>query len=156
MERSFVAAKPLQAVKLGAVGGVLLLGVAAWFGVFGSQGQLLVLLLGPVVGIAVAAVVIAEGAYLLYRWATGDASAGSVVADRPGYALVRGVELAAAVAGPTFIAATFGSFGDGQMPAPAAIGLALIMGAAAVAVAAAVLCRCLVELYLHRSNRTSV
>lgn len=155
MERSFVAAKPLQAVKLGAVGGVLLLGVAAWFGVFGSNGQLLVLVLGPFVGVAVAVVVIAEGAYLLYRWASSDASAASVVADRPAYALVRGVELAAAVAGPAFIAAMFASFGDGPMPAPAAVGLALIMGAAAVAVVATVICRCLVELYLHRSNRTA-
>lgn len=153
MEQSFVAAKPLQAVKLGAVGGVILLGVAAWFGAFGSQGQLLVLLLSPLVGVALAAVVVAEGAYLLYRWVKSDAA--SVVAGRPGYALVRGVELAAAVAGPAFIVATFASLGDGPMPGPAAIGLALIMGAAAVAVAAAVLCRCLAELYLHRSDRTA-
>lgn len=154
MEMSFLAAKPLQAVKLAASGLAAALGLAALLGAFGSSGQVAILMAAPFVGLPFAPVVAAEGGYALYRWTrTGD-SVGAALARRPGYALVRGVELVAAVGGAGFVVLAFGTLASGRLSGPGAIGLAFVTGAASLVTLAAVLCRCLVDLYLARANRT--
>lgn len=152
MVRQFVAARPLQASKLGAVSAVLAFGVLGFFRIVPGQ-QLTALLLVPLASIVLALVVAAETLIAGYRTVSDGRSATERVRARPGYTVVRTVEAAAAILTVAGIAGLITAIPDEPMSGPGAIGLLFVMVALGLLALAATLVRTAVEYYDYRRER---
>lgn len=147
MSSSFIRAKPLQALKLTAVIGTLVSGVAGFAGVLPGQNlpALLVLAFFPMI---LAVVVGAEALFAGYRLARADDPVARLTARR-GYTAIRVIEVAVTVAAPGVFYVLIVQIG-GEVPGPGAIGLLFIGIALGLLAYGAVLLRTLVEYYYHR------
>lgn len=152
MPSTFLHAKPLQALKLGAVFGVLAFGLAGMAGLLGEQGLdgLLYLAFFPLV----LSLVIAGEAFLAgYRLARTDDSMARVK-NSPLYTAVRVIEVVVTVGAPGIFYILIVEIG-GEVAGPGAIGLLFIGIALGLLAFVAVLLRTLVEYYYHRRRSSS-
>lgn len=147
----FAAANPLQALKLAVAVVTIAAAVAGLFGVnvLGVAPGWQALVAVPFVGLLFVAVVAVETLYGLYRLARSEEPLAASLARRPGYALVRAVEVGAAVAGALVIRRLFALASEPVGPA-GGVGLGMIAAGAGAAVLVASLGRCLGELYVYR------
>ena len=152
MPSSFIRAKPLQALKLTAVIGSLVFGVASFAGVLPGQDitSLLPLAFFPMI---LAVVVGAEALLAGYRLVRADDPAARLTARR-GYTAIRVIELVVTIAAPGIFYVLIVRIG-GEVPGPGAIGLLFIGIGLGLLAYGAVLLRTLVEYYYHR-QRASV
>ena len=146
MLRDFLAAKPLQACKLAAIAGVLLFGLAGFFGVIPGQ-QLGALLLVPAVSIALALVVIAETLVVGYRAVRAADPRADRLTVHPAYTVVRALEAAVAFLAAGGIVATIAALPDEPIPGPGAIGLLFVFVALGLLVLVTSLVRTLAAYY---------
>jgi hypothetical protein len=148
----FARAKPLQALKLGAVITVVVFGLAGFVGLLPGQelGGLLFLAFFPMV---LAAVVAVETLLAGYRLARTDEPVARLTA-RPAYTAIRGIEAVAAVLAPVTFYVLIVEIGS-ETAGPSAIGLLFVGVGLGLVALGAVLLRTLVEYYYHRRNRTS-
>lgn len=151
MPLQFARTKPLQALKLGSVVVLLVLGVAGFVGLF-DRG-LDALLLVAFVPMLLALVVAGEALLAAVRLARAD-DPGARLADRPAYTAIRVVEVVVAVVAPATFYVLVVRIGD-EVAGPGAIGLLLYGVALGAAALGAVLLRTLVEYYVHRRERSS-
>lgn len=149
MPSPFVRAKPLQALKLTAVIGVLAFAVAGFVGVL--PGRELTGLLYLAFFPAILAVVVGAEALLAgYRLARADDPAARLTARR-GYTAVRAVELVGAIVAPGTFYALIVQIG-GEVAGPGAIGLLFIGSGLGLVAYGSVLLRTLAEYYYHRKR----
>lgn len=152
MVREFVAARPLQALKLVLAIGTIVVGAADFVWRYSPLDGMLPFVLFPLVGMLFFVVVVGESLYRLARWLASNTSPAAVVSARPGYALVRAFEVVGVVVGPVIIVGAFGILDPSS--APGAIGMAMIVGAAGVLIIGAVITRGVIELYLNQREYT--
>lgn len=152
MSRTFIAAKPLQALKLGAVLGSIAFTIGGVSGVLPGRelDALLFVAFSPVI---LAAVVVGEAFVAGFRLAR-DADPIARLTARPEYTVVRALEVVVAVVAPATFFVAIVQIG-GEVAGPGAIGLLLYGIALGVFAFGAVLVRTLVEYYEHRSDRSS-
>lgn len=160
---SVVSRNPLQAGKLGGILGTLVVSLAGAGRVIDAEpfisdailadGRFLVVVLVPVLGVGLVGVVALETLAAGYRWLRADASIVDGIANRPGYALVRGVEAAVAVAGVAVLTALLVTLVVASVPAPAGVAMMLLLLAVGIAIVCASCVRTTVELVgdTHRS-----
>lgn len=150
MSRSFIHAKPLQALKLGAVLAIFWIGLLGIAGLIPGLGLDTVLILafvplgfGPVVG--------AEALYAVYRIARDDR--GKRIRRRPLYTAIRALELGATIGAPVTFYVLIGAVGNGV--ATPGTGLALLLFGVGLGLLAfgAVFLRTVAEYYYHRKHR---
>lgn len=149
MSPSFVRSNPLQALKLGAVLGVLGFGVAGVAGLLPGRGlgSLLVLAFFPM-GLAV--LVAAEALHAGYRLARLD-ERGDRLRERPWYTAVRAIEVVVTILAPAAFYVLIVQIG-GEVAGPGAIGLLFVGIALGLVAFGGVLLRTLVEYYYHRRS----
>lgn len=156
MARSFVATKPLQAAKLGAVLLTIVFAIGGFFRLFSPvpspfvDWQLTALLLVPFLSLLLVLVVTLETVVAGYRIVRADDRWIARLTARPTYTIVRGVEATIALLGTVAMYSALTTLADGPIPAPAGVGLALIFFALGLLVLVASLARTLVEYYYHR------
>lgn len=151
MSQAFIHAKPLQALKLGSVLGILVFGIVGIAGLLPRQGLdgLLILAFFPMV---LALVVGAEALLAGYRLARAD-DPGSRLRSRPWYTAVRVIEVVATIGAPGTFYVLIVEVGS-EIAGPGTIGVLFFgVGLGLVAFGAVVL-RTVVEYYYHRQNRS--
>lgn len=152
MSPSFIHAKPLQALKLGAVLGILGFGILGVAGLLPGHGldSLLILAFVPMV---FAPVVGAEALLAGYRLARAD-DPGSRVRSRVWYTAIRAIEVLATIGAPATFYVLIVEIGS--EPAAPGAGLALLLFGVGLGLLAfgAVILRTGVEYYYHRQNRS--
>lgn len=149
MLSSFIQTKPLQALKLIAVIGSLVFGVASVTGVLPGQDltSLLSLAFFPMI---LAVVVGAEALLAGYRLVRADNPAARLTARRR-YTAIRVIELVVTVAAPGIFYVFIVRIG-GEVSGPGAIGVLFIGFGLGLLAYGAVLLRTLVEYYYHRQR----
>lgn len=152
MALQFARAKPLQALKLGAVIVLTVFGTAGSIGLLPRRG-LDALLLLAFVPMLLAAVVAGEALLAAYRLARADEPAGRLTA-RPTYTAVRTIEVVLTVGAPGTFYLLIVEVGD-EVAGPGAIGLLFIGVTLGLLALGAVLLRTLVEYVYYRRNRAS-
>lgn len=152
MPSTFIRNRPLQALKLGSVLGILAFGLAGFTGLLGGRGLdvLLYLTFFPMV---LSLVVAGEALLAGSRLSRTDDSIARL-AHRPRYTPVRAIEVIVTVAAPGTFYLLIVEIG-GEVAGPGAIGLLFIGIALGLLAFAAVLLRTLVEYYYHRRDRSS-
>lgn len=152
MPSPFIRARPLQALKLAAVIGTLVFGVAGFAGVLPGQNltSLLVLAFFPMI---LAIVVGAEALMAGYKLAGADDPAARLAARR-GYTVIRVIEVVVTIAAPGVFYVLIGQIG-GEVSGPGAIGLLFIGITLGLLAYGAVLLRTLVEYYYHHQRYSS-
>ena len=148
---------PLQASKLigislGFVGGIA--GIVGVIGPGGSvdlpsiaEGAILPLVVVPLVGAALAGVVVLETLHSSYRALRAETTVRRQLADRTSYTLVRAIEAAVAVGGLVAVWRLVSTLDSGPVPATAGVGVAGGLLAVGSAVLAASLLRSASELW---------
>lgn len=151
MRSPFIRDKPLQALKLIAVIGVLAIAFASFVGMLPGQelSGLLYLAFFPVI---LAVVVAAEALLAGYRLARTDDPTARLTARR-GYTAVRAIELIVTVVAPGIFYVLIVRIGS-EVVGPGAIGLLFIGIALSLLAYGAVLLRTLVEYHYHRRRST--
>ncbi|SFC62448.1 hypothetical protein SAMN05444422_11268 [Halobiforma haloterrestris] len=152
MVQPFVHAKPLQALKLGAILGVLGFGIAGVAGLFpdGGLDSLLIIAFFPMI---LALVVGTETLLAGYRLARADDSRGRL-RSRPFYTAIRVLEVVATIGAPGTFYVLIVEVGS-EVAGPGAIGLLLYGVGFGLLAFGAVVLRTLVEYYDHRQNRST-
>lgn len=162
MFRTFVVEKPLQASKLTAISIALILSIGGFLRIIQpsnlitdpglADGQLLALVLTPLVSLLLVCVICIETIHTGIRMLQSDLSIRQTLTARPGYALLRLIEAGVAFIGLGLIVIGLRTYVTEPMPAPAGIGLLLAFMAIGLAILIASLLRGLIELYLHQST----
>lgn len=147
MSSSFILSKPLQAFKLTAVIGTLILGGVGFAGVLPGQNLtgLLVLAFFPFI---LSVVVGSEALFAGYQLARSDDPVARLTARR-GYTGIRVIEVVVTVAAPGIFYVLIVQIG-GEVPGPGAFGLLFIGIGLGLLAYGAVLLRTLAEYYYHR------
>lgn len=151
MSQTFIHAKPLQALKLGSVLGLLGFGIAGVAGLLPNEGLdgLLILAFFPMI---LALVVGAEALLAGYRLARAD-NLESQVRRRPLYAAIRVFEVVATIGAPSSFYVLIVEVGS-EVAGPGAIGLLFYGVGLGLLAFGAVVLRTVVEYYDHRQNRS--
>lgn len=152
MPSSFIRDKPLQALKVTAVMGVLAFGLVSFVGVLPGQ-ELTGLLFLAFFPILLAVVVGGEALLAGYRLARTAEPAARLTA-RPGYTAIRAIEVVVAVVAPGIFYVLIVQFG-GDVAGPGAFGLLFIGIGLGLLTYGSVLLRTLGEYYYHRKRSVS-
>ncbi|MHB9287372.1 hypothetical protein ACKVMT_10080 [Halobacteriales archaeon Cl-PHB] len=150
MSQTFIHAKPLQALKLGTILGILGFGIVGVAGLLPNGGfdSLLILAFFPMV---LALVVGSEALLAGYRLARAD-DPESRLRSRPLYTVIRVFEVVATIGAPGTFYVLIVQVGS-EVAGPGAIGLLFYgVGLGLIAFGAVVL-RTVAEYYDHRQNR---
>lgn len=152
MPSTFIRDKPLQALKLGAVLGVLGIGIAGFAGLLGGRGLdgLLYLAFFPMVLLLV---ITGETLLAVYRLVRTDDPMVRLT-NRPRYTAVRAIEAIVTISAPGIFYLLIVERG-GEVVGPGAIGLLFIGVALGLLAFVAVLLRTLLEYYYHHRDRSS-
>ena len=147
----FIHAKPLQALKLGAVLGILGLGIVGVAGLLPDRGlnSLLILAFFPMV---LALVVGAEALLAGFRLARAD-DPESRLRSRPSYTAIRVCEVVATIGAPAIFYVLIVEVGS-EVTGPGAIGLLLYGVGLGLLAFGAVILRTVLEYYDYRRNRS--
>ncbi|GGM65768.1 hypothetical protein J2752_000258 [Halarchaeum rubridurum] len=150
-----VRSKPLQAAKFAGIVVSLVLLALGFVRVLSGpgllDGQLLALVLTPVVAGALVLVVTAETLVSLVRALRADASLAAQLSGRVGYVVLRAVEAVIGVGGVLLVAALLPTLLAESTPAPAGVGVMLVAAGVGVAIFAASLVRTAAELFVYGS-----
>lgn len=151
MAQTFIHAKPLQALKLGTILGILGFAIAGVAGLlpYGGLDSLLILALFPIV---LALVVGAEALLAGYRLARAD-DPGSRLRSRRFYTAIRVFEVVATIGAPGTFYVLIVQVGS-EVSGPGAIGLLFYGVGLGLLAFGAVVLRTVVEYYDHRQNRS--
>ncbi|WP_254766468.1 hypothetical protein [Salinilacihabitans rarus] len=155
MVQEFEGAIALQVSKLVLIAGAVIPGIVDYSVQYSSYHGLLGFILVPLVGLLIVVIVAYETLTGLFR--RHDPAVPTFrVSERPWYALLRGIEVVAVVAGLAVIfaiAVLTESQSPGSAPAPAAMGIALIVAGGSLLVIGGAFLRSLGELFLYLSSR---
>jgi hypothetical protein len=132
------------------VGGFLRLmdGVLAGDSLLGD-GQFLALVLLPVVGVGLVAVVFLETLVAGYRVVRSDRPLGEQVSGQAGYVLLRGVEAGVAVLGVLVGASVLPTLFGESTPAPIGVGVMLLLAVVTLGLLLASFLRSTAELFVY-------
>ena len=152
MTQRFIKAKPLQACKLAAGLGTLLVTVLAVFNPLPGNGWE-ILLLAPVIALGLVLVVTAETLVAAYHALRSDIRLTDQLSAQPAYTLVRTSEVAIPLVGTVAFVGWLNTLYIGpNMAGPGAIYLLFVILGGASLILATVLARTLVEYYYHRRS----
>ena len=132
------------------VGGFLRLvdGVLAGDSLLGD-GQFLALVLLPVVGVGLVAVVFLETLVAGYRVVRSDRPLGEQASGRAGYVLLRGLEAGVAVVGVLVGSSALPTLFADSMPAPIGVGVMLLLAVVTLGILFASFLRSAAELFVY-------
>ncbi|WP_135305510.1 hypothetical protein [Haloarcula amylovorans] len=152
MSQSFIHAKPLQALKLGAVLGILGFGIAGVVGLLpdGGLNSLLLVAFFPMV---LALVIGAETLFAGYRLLRAD-DPRSRLRNQPFYTAIRAFEVVATIGAPGTFYVLIVEVGS-EVAGPGAIGVLFYGVGLGLLAFGAVVLRTAVEYYDHRQNRST-
>ncbi|WP_253738072.1 hypothetical protein [Halohasta salina] len=154
--RRSLADCPLQASKLIGICLGLLGGVAGFLGVVGpggvdlssiAEGAILPLVVVPLVGAALAGVVVLETLHSSYRAFRAETTIRRQVVDRAGYTLLRAIEAAVAVGGLVVVWRLVSKLANGPIPSTAGVDVVSGLLAVGGGILAASLLRSVYELW---------
>ena len=114
-----------------------------------GDGQFLALVLLPVVGFGLVAVVFLETLVAGYRVVRSDRSVGEQLSGRGGYVLLRGLEAGIAVLGVLVMSSALPSLFAESTPAPIGVGIMLLLAVVTLAILFASLVRSGAELFVY-------
>lgn len=151
MSQTFIRAKPLQALKLGTILGILGFGIAGVAGLLPNGGldSLLILAFFPMV---LALVVGVEALLAGYRLGRAD-DPGGRLRSRPFYTAIRAFEVVATIGAPGIFYVLIVQVGS-EVAGPGAIGLLFYGVGLGLLAFGAVVLRTVVEYYDQRQNRS--
>lgn len=151
--------KPLQAGKFLVIVLSLVLGIGGFVGLidlpalvdgrFLGDGQLLALVLVPLVSLGLVFLVFVEVLVSGYRALRADESVTERIAGRPGYLLLRGLEAAIAIVGVIVIVTALPVLFAESTPAPAGVGIMLLLMAVGLGILCTSLVRASAELFVY-------
>lgn len=151
--------KPLQTAKfvgillsviLGFGGFFRIINATALFGKsFLGDGQLLAIILLPLIGLGLACIVFLETLVTGYRSFRSADTFRKQINNRPGYILVRGVEATIAVVGVTVIVTAVPRLVADSTPSPAGVGIMLLLMVIGLGIMGASLVRTTAELVVY-------
>lgn len=157
---SVIKRKPLQAGKFVGILLTLVLGIGGFFRVINARavisdpflgdGQLLALILIPLLSFGLVVIVFVESLYSGYQIVRSDAPLGAQVSERVGYVLVRSGEAIIAIVGVVIIFTALPVLFAESTPAPAGVGIMLLLMAVGLGILFMSFIRSFVELFVYR------
>ncbi len=154
--------KPLQAGKFMGILLGLVLGVAGFFrlidasavidGPMLGDGQLLALIVIPLISLGLVGVVFVETVLSVYRSVRAEASLSEQFSGRIGYMLLRGVEAGIAIVGVLLMVAAIPVLFAESTPAPAGVGIMLLLMVVGLGILLTSFIRAGAELFIYRDT----
>lgn len=151
--------KPLQVSKFVGILLALVLGVGGFFRIINAtaiigdprlgDGQLLALVLIPLISLGLVALVFVETLVTAYRVVRSEKPVRTQLTERTGYTLIRGVEATIAVIGVLVMAAALPVLFAESTPAPAGVGVMLLLMVVGLGIFLASLLRSAAELFVY-------
>lgn len=157
--RSAVRRKPLQATKFLVIVLSLVVGIGGFLRIIDlsalvdgrllGDGQLLALLLIPLVSLGLVFLVFIELLVTGYRALRAEEPITNQITGRTGYVLIRGAEAAIAIIGVMVIFAALPTLFAESTPAPAGVGILLLLMAVGLGILCTSLVRAATELFVY-------